>query len=182
MTSSFSSESDKNRSESEQKPDAYLVAMQDIQQQQAELRTDVERIHQSFDRFKGFFQTLVSGLVITVLVAFGIAIWYAYRSFSEQQAARQMAEETAVIQDEIIGRVNQLEESLQQLEQDFPEQLGDVSDEIQSSQADLRRLRTRLEAVSAELETINLSDNTSDDANNADSSNTSQDNTDSESD
>lgn len=150
-------EPDESSSSFEQ-PDIYMETIQDVQQQQVELKVEIERLHRDVERFRVFFQTLVSGLVITILVSFGIAIWYAYRSFSQQQIARQTADETAAIQEELMGRVEQLEETIQRLERNFPDQLADVSDEVQSSQTDLRQLRDRLSDVEAELEAINNSD------------------------
>lgn len=155
MTSSSSPQSEDKRPNVEVSPETYLETLQDVQQQQVELKVEVERIHQDVERFRVFFQTLVSGLLLAIAIAFGIAIWYAYRSFSERQIARQAVEEVTATQESLATQVDRLEGRLQQLEQDFPEQVDEVNDDVQASQTELRRLRERLEAVTTELEALN---------------------------
>jgi len=158
MTSSSFSESDENRPSAETTPEVYLETLQDLQQQQVELKIEVERIHQDVERFRVFFQTLVSGLVLAILIAFGIAIWYAYRSFSQQQIARQAAEEMTTIQEDLLTQVDQLEGRLQRLERDFPDQVAEVTDEVQSGQSEIRRLRDRLSEVESQIDALGSPD------------------------
>jgi uncharacterized protein YoxC len=155
MTSSSSPQSEDKRPNVEVSPETYLETLQDVQQQQVELKVEVERIHQDVERFRVFFQTLVSGLLLAIAIAFGIAIWYAYRSFSEQQIARQTVDEVTAMQESLATQVDRLEGRLQRLEQDFPERVDEVNDDVQASQTALRRLRERLDAVTAQLEALN---------------------------
>ncbi len=142
-------------SHDDQPLDAYLETLQDVQQQQIELKVEVERIHREVERFRAFFQTLVSGLVLVILVSFGSAIWFAYRSFLQQQIARQTAEEMTVMQDEMQEQVTQLQGQLQRLQRDLPDQLNDVSEDVQSRSVEMEELRDRIQNLESQLETLN---------------------------
>ncbi|MDC0831946.1 hypothetical protein POG22_02830 [Geitlerinema sp. CS-897] len=158
MTNPSSAGSGDDRLDFEVSPETYLEALQDVQQQQVELKVDVERIHKDIERFRVFFQTLVSGLLLAIAIAFGIAIWYAYRSFSQQQIARRSVEDVTAMQEDLVAEIDRLESRLQRLERDFPDRLDDVTNDVTSSQMELRRLRDRLDAIEAQL------DNSNDDA------------------
>lgn len=154
MPGSSSPESDDLYPDPELSLSAYLETLQDIQQRQLDLNVEVERIHKKVDQFRLFFQTLVSGLVLAILIAFGIAIWYAYRSFSQQQIARQAAEEITATQEELITQVEQLETRLRRLQQELPDEVAAVTDDVQSGRVELRRLRDRLNDVEAQLDIL----------------------------
>lgn len=158
MNSPSSPDARDNQPDFEPSPETALDVLQDVQQQQTELKVEVERMHQEVERFRNFFQTLIGGLVLAIAVAFGIAIWYAYRSFSEQQIARQAVEDITDVQDSIAADVDRLEDRVQQLEQDLPERAGELDEVVQSNQADLRQLRDRLDRLEAQLETLDESE------------------------
>ncbi|MGB7440142.1 MAG: hypothetical protein WA919_03680 [Coleofasciculaceae cyanobacterium] len=130
----------------------YPETLEAIQQQQLKLKLEIERLRQDMERRRGWFQTLISGLVIAILIAISISSWFAYSLLAAEQIAQQEASKAAATQAEILERVEQLEEKLQNLSQRVPEEFSELKDATQSNQRELQKLSDRLNRVEGRVE------------------------------
>ncbi|NEO32734.1 MAG: hypothetical protein F6K36_20380 [Symploca sp. SIO3C6] len=120
-----------------------------IEQQQLKLKLEVEKLYRDVERQRGWFQTLVSGLVMAIMIAIGISSWFAYRLVVQEQITQREATETAAIQAEILEQVERLEQKLQKLNQQTPEELAEIKDATESTQRELQQLLNRLNQIEA---------------------------------
>lgn len=127
----------------------YPENLEAIQQQQLKLKMEIEQLQKDIERRRGWFQTLISGLVIAILIAISISSWFAYRILAAEQIAQQEASKAATTQAEILERVERLEEKLGNLSQRVPEEFSELRDTTQSNQRELQKLSDRLREVEA---------------------------------
>ena len=127
----------------------YPESLESIQQQHLKLKREIEQLRQDMERRRGWFQTLISGLVIAILIAISISSWFAYSLLAAEQIAKQEATKAAATQADILERVERLEEKLQNLNQRIPEEFSELKDTIQLSRQDLQKLSDRLSQVEA---------------------------------
>lgn len=120
-----------------------------IDQQQLKLKLEVEKLYRDMERQRGWFQTLVSGLVMGIMIAIGISSWFAYRLIVQEQITQREATESAATQAEILEQVELLEQQLQKLSQQTPEDLAQLKETTESSQRELQQLLNRLNQVEA---------------------------------
>lgn len=115
-----------------------------VSQQQVNLKLELERVHKDVSRLRGWIQLLVSGLVLATLISIIISSWLTYRLLVQQEIARREATKAATTEEELLKRVEQLEQQLQSLAGQFPGQLADLTDENLVTQQELQRLRDRI--------------------------------------
>lgn len=127
----------------------------ELQEQQVNLKLEVERLYRDVEGLRGWFQTLVSGLVIAMLIAIAISSWFAYRLLVQEELARQQSAKALEANAEMQVHVEQLEaefqrqnELLKQLNTDLQD-LAEVNDNIQKNQENLRALDDRLTEAEA---------------------------------
>jgi regulator of replication initiation timing len=120
-----------------------------VEQQQVNLKLELERVHKDVSRLRGWIQLLVSGLVLATLMSIIISSWLTYRLLVQQEIARREATQAATTQEEMLKRVEQLEAQLQGFTGQFPGQLADLTDENLVTQQELQRLRERLNQLEA---------------------------------
>jgi regulator of replication initiation timing len=121
-----------------------------VEQQQVNLKLELERVHKDVSRLRGWIQLLVSGLVLATLISIIISSWLTYRLLVQQEIARLEAAEAATTQEEMLKRVEQLEQQLQSFTGQFPGQLADLTDKNRVTQQELQRLRERLNQLEAQ--------------------------------
>ena len=131
-----------------------------LQEQYLNLKLEVEHLYSKVDRFRGLFQTLVSGLVIAIVIAIGISGWFAYRLLVQQQIAKREANRTAADAAEMREKIEQLEgqlqrqnEQWQRFRQEIPDELTTLTDSVQSNQRQLELLRDRVKKIETEEST-----------------------------
>jgi|GEM_PF-5701686 archaellum component FlaC len=120
-----------------------------VEQQQVNLKLELERVHKDVSRLRGWIQLLVSGLVLATLISIIISSWLTYRLLVQQEIARREAAKAATTQEEMLKRVEQLEQQLQSFTGEFPGQLADLTDQNLVTQQELQRLRERLNQLEA---------------------------------
>ena len=128
-----------------------------LQEQYLNLKLEVEQLYGKIERFRGLFQTLVSGLVIAIVIAIGISGWFAYRLLVQEQIARRKADQAAADAAEMREKIDQLEAQLQRQDeqwqrfrQDIPTELTTLTDSVQANQRQLQLLRDRVKKVETE--------------------------------
>ncbi|MDJ0707180.1 MAG: hypothetical protein QNJ46_28225 [Leptolyngbyaceae cyanobacterium MO_188.B28] len=128
-----------------------------LEEQYLNLKLEVEQLYRKIDRFRGLFQTLISGLVIAIVIAIGISGWFAYRLLVQEQIAQREADQAAAIADEMREKIEQLETKLQRQDeqwqrfrQEIPDELTTLTDSVQSNQRQLELLRDRVKKIETE--------------------------------
>lgn len=123
-----------------------------VQEQQLDLKLEVEHLSREVDQLRGGLMTLVSGLALAIAIAIATSVWFAYRLLAQEQVARQETAQAVAIQEELLDRVEALEAQVENLNQ----QLLENSAEIDSSQDERREqmdnLRDRLERIESQVE------------------------------
>ena len=116
-----------------------------------QLQQEIEELSQKVDRLQGFFQTLVSGLVIAILITFSIASWFAYRLFIQEQMSAQELRNVAQKEEKILEQVKQIESKLEDLRAEiradlfqYNQDLAKQDKSLQTYQQELTQLRDRL--------------------------------------
>ena len=116
-----------------------------------QLQHEIEQLSQKVDRLQGFFQTLVSGLVIAILITLSIASWFAYRLFIQEQMSAQELRNLVQKEEEILEQVKQIESKLDNLRTEIQAELSQHNQDLnkqdkslQTYQQELTQLRDRL--------------------------------------
>ncbi|MGB3534153.1 MAG: hypothetical protein WBA13_11615 [Microcoleaceae cyanobacterium] len=130
-------------------PNIHPHTLETVEQQQANFKLDLERIHKDVSRLRGWVQLLVSGLVLATVISIIISSWLTYRLLLQQEIARREAAEAAASQAEMLEQIDTLEQQLQSLNQQFPGRLANLTDENLVTQQELQRLRERLNLLEA---------------------------------
>jgi predicted negative regulator of RcsB-dependent stress response len=157
-----------NSTESEQNLGTNPVEAQDstssLQEQQVNLKLEVEQLYREVEGLRGWFQTLVSGLMIAIVIAIGISSWFAYRLLVQEQLAQQDAADAADVNDQLRTRLEELEAELQRqseqlgvLKEQVPNQLDAITSDMTQSQLDVERLRARLAQAEEQLQDLQSS-------------------------
>ncbi|NEQ96268.1 MAG: hypothetical protein F6K30_06025 [Cyanothece sp. SIO2G6] len=125
-----------------------------LQEQQLDLKLEVEKLYGNVNQIKSLLQTVGSGLIIGILIAISISGWYAYRLLLQEQLSQQNVREAQAVEAELRELLEQLETRLQQheaqleqLNQELPDtftSLGDLTEQTQENRRQLDRLRDRL--------------------------------------
>lgn len=133
-------------------PDQDIEVLSSPSQEQfLNLKIEVEKLYSKVNGLSGLLQTLVSGLVIAIAIAIGIAGWFAYHLLVQEQIAQRDAEQAAAAESEMLEQIVQLEEQLQRQEEQLqrfkeqvPEEITVLTDSIEANQRQLELLRERL--------------------------------------
>lgn len=126
------------------------------------LKGEVDQLLKEMEILRGWFQTLVSGLLIAVVISVGIASWFAYRLLEQEEATQaQMAQEDAVRQD-LLKRVTQLEEETTQMGEDVGSNAAELRGMVLNHQTDLEQLRDRLNKLETRLSSLEAQNSTTD--------------------
>ncbi len=144
MSNQPTPESTFNRQENQPHPDW----LETVEQQQVNLKLEVEQVYRDVSRLRGWIQLLVSGLVLGMLISVIISSWLTYRLLLQQERTRREAAQAATDQAELIKRVDTLEQKLQAFTENT-KRLADLTDESQIRQEEIQRLRDRLNQLEA---------------------------------
>ncbi|MFZ9739465.1 MAG: hypothetical protein ACO3EZ_15810 [Prochlorotrichaceae cyanobacterium] len=125
-------------------PPSTLDPLQLLQTQQDDFKGEMDRLNQEMEVLRGWFQTLVSGLLIAIVIAVSIASWFAYRLLLQQQSIDQEAQEAATVREDLLQRVTLLEEELSALTEEVGISSATFRGTFQTNQADIELLRDRL--------------------------------------
>ena len=116
-----------------------------------QFQQEIAQLSQQIERLQGFFQTLVSGLVIAILITFSIASWFAYRLFIQEQMSAQELRNIAQKEEKILEQVKQIESQLENLSTEVKEELAQHNQDLakqdkslQGYQQELSELRDRI--------------------------------------
>ena len=122
--------------------------LETVEQQQINLKLELEQVYRDVSRLRGWIQLLVSGLILGMLISVIISSWLTYRLLLQQEKARREAAEAATAQTELLERIATLEQQLQGFTENT-RQLTSLQDEGQIRQEEIQRLRDRLNQVEA---------------------------------
>ncbi|MGA1475923.1 MAG: hypothetical protein ACO4AI_12355, partial [Prochlorothrix sp.] len=108
------------------------------------LQGEVDRLLQEMEILRGWFQTLVSGLMIAIIISISIASWFAYRLLEQEQVTTEQSDQAETVREELLERVTQLEEDMTSLSQEAEESTAGLRGTVQTQQVDLEQLRDRI--------------------------------------
>ncbi|MDB9313914.1 hypothetical protein PN462_12445 [Spirulina sp. CS-785/01] len=130
------------------------LSLEFLQEEHLNLKQEVETLHEKQTKLRSLLQTLVSGLLIGILIMIGIAGWFAYNMLVQQQINRKEAKKAAETNAKLREQVEALEATLQrqqqqleQIRQDFPDELKTLSETVQSQERQLDLLRDQVNLV-----------------------------------
>ncbi|MGF1494691.1 MAG: hypothetical protein ACFBSC_20025 [Microcoleaceae cyanobacterium] len=126
------------------------------QQQQVDLKLEVEQLYRDVAQLRGWLQTLVSGIVIALLIGIGISCWSVYRLLLEQQRARRDATQAATDQAAALQQVEQLQQEFESLNQKVPARVIELTDKVQVMQEEINLLRSQVDQVQTQQETLQI--------------------------
>ncbi|KKJ01036.1 hypothetical protein PROH_01030 [Prochlorothrix hollandica PCC 9006 = CALU 1027] len=124
-----------------------------------ELQAEVDRLVQEMDVLRGWFQTLVSGLMIAILIAVSIASWFAYRLLLQEQATQAESTQAAEVREELLKRVTELEDEATRLDEKTGEFSAEFRGTVQTHTVELDQLRDRLSKMETRQSSLELQGN-----------------------
>ena len=131
-------------------------SIQGLKNQNEDFKVEVDRLSQEMEVLRGWFQTLVSGLMIAIVIAISIASWFAYRLLIQQQTIDQEAETALQVQDELLQRVTELEDDFEEMSKEVGTSSANFQGTLQTYQSDLELLRDRLSRVESRQSSLEV--------------------------
>ncbi len=132
------------------------LSLETLQERHTSLKSTVEHLQTKLSRTRGLVQTLLLGLVVAVLIAFGLAGWLAYRLLVQEQIAQRDLEQAEISAIEAQERLEAIEAQLQThnrrleaLREDIPTELEALTESVQSNQRQLQLLQDQVQATPA---------------------------------
>lgn len=119
------------------------------------LSESVENLEIKVQRLQGLAQTLIGGLIVTILMTIGVSIgvsgWFTYRLNLQQQTAQRKVEEFEKTEQELRAELESLEqdfteqqEQIERLDQQLPQELETLSNAVSSNQRQIKVLQQQL--------------------------------------
>ena len=113
------------------------------------LKLEVERIYRDVDKLRKLLQTLVAGLILSIIMALGVSSWFAYRLLLQEQTFQRQLEQNATEQEEMASNLEEIRTQLQSQTQQLQAFKEDIPDDLQNmllkSQQQIQELSDRLE-------------------------------------
>ncbi|MGP1387586.1 MAG: hypothetical protein ACTS2F_28860 [Thainema sp.] len=125
-----------------------------LQEQQHNLKLSLEELQKRTNQMRGLVQTLITGLVISVVLAIGITGWFAYRLLVQEQIVQRETTQAAEANAELLEQLETVETQLQRQQEQLntlrdtvPDELATLNDTIQSQQRRLELLQDRIQQM-----------------------------------
>lgn len=121
--------------------------------QPGDLQREVERLRRTVENLQSWAQLLAGGLILALLIAMGMASWFALSLELQKRESRNEARQFAADRKDFIAQVEAVQSQVAVLEERIADE-GDLGGQVRNNRQTLLQLRERLATISRQVDSL----------------------------